>query len=222
MSTSLPSAENRSEEGSKQLVDESSDVEVKLVTGEVMENSFSSQENAPLMKEAAAPSSPTLDKLRCPRGFNSCCTLRAVSNWLMTNLLLVLTDISVVIGAIIGISVREVHMERDSKGYLLMVELLGFPGEVFLRMLKMLILPLIVFSLIAGLGSLETKVAGSLGWKTILYYTCTTFLAVVLGLILVNIIKPGGRAEFFECDNSTVHATGNNLDVVDTILDLIR
>lgn len=196
---------------------ESSDIEVQLVAGEVMEDSFNSLEKSPLMD--AASSSPGTPRGGDPRSF---CTLKAVSKWLRANLLLLLTVVSVVVGAIIGIAVREVNMERTSNGYLLMVELLGFPGEVFLRMLKMLILPLIVFSLIAGLGSLETKVAGSLGWKTVLYYGCTTFLAVVLGLILVNIIKPGGRAQFSECDNSTLHDHGNNLDVMDTILDLIR
>ena len=73
------------------------------------------------------------------------------------------------------------------------VELLSLPGELFLRMLKMLILPLIMFSLMAGLGSLDTKVAGALGWRTVLYYMTTTLIAVVLGLTLVMVIQPGGR-----------------------------
>ena len=73
------------------------------------------------------------------------------------------------------------------------VELLSLPGELFLRMLKMLILPLIMFSLMAGLGSLDTKVAGALGWRTVLYYITTTLIAVVLGLTLVMVIQPGGR-----------------------------
>ena len=75
------------------------------------------------------------------------------------------------------------------------VELLSLPGELFLRMLKMLILPLIMFSLMAGLGSLDTKVAGTLGWRTVLYYMTTTLIAVVLGLTLVMVIQPGGRGK---------------------------
>ena len=39
------------------------------------------------------------------------------------------------------------------------VEIIALPGELFLRMLKMPILPLIIFSLMAGLGSLDTRVA---------------------------------------------------------------
>ncbi len=204
------------------LFAESSDPETRVLAGEDSTLSFntSSMESAPLIVEPASTTAGSFLLARhCPSG---CCTLRTLSKWLLTNLLLILTIASVVVGAIIGISVREVDMERDSKGYYLMVELLGFPGEIFLRMLKMLILPLIVFSLIAGLGSLETKVAGSLGWKTIVYYMSTTVLAVILGLILVNVIRPGGRGVEQDCDNSTHHSVGNNLDLVDSILDLIR
>jgi len=105
------------------------------------------------------------------------------------------------------------HSRQHSRPYIVC--------KAILRMLKMLILPLIVFSLIAGLGSLESKVAGSLGWKTILYYFSTTVMAICLGLILVVSIQPGGRLKLFECSNST-HGNGVQLELVDTILDLIR
>ena len=146
---------------------------------------------------------------------------KAVGKWMLKNLLLILTIVSVIVGFIIGLSVREADWEKTSDEYLLMVTILSFPGEIFLRMLKMLILPLIVFSLIAGLGSLESKVAGSLGWKTVLYYFSTTGMAIVLGLILVVSIHPGGREDLAMCDNST-HPTGLSSELSDTILDLIR
>ena len=198
---------------SSSLLDDCSDHELQIGSGVVMENS--SLEISPLVKQEE-------QKRLCSR---KCCssTGKRVLRWLKKNLLLVLTVISVIVGVIIGLSVRTVDMPRDSNGYRVMVEVLGFPGEIFLRMLKMLILPLIVFSLIAGLGSLEAKVAGSLGWKTVLYYFSTTFLAIVVGLILVSLIKPGGGRDFtMECDNSTRHSMSNNLDTLDSILDLIR
>lgn len=151
-----------------------------------------------------------------------CCSLKSLTNWLLTNLLLILTVASVVVGIIIGLSVREVNMDPHSNGYRVMVQLVGFPGEIFLRMLQMLILPLIVFSLIAGLGSLETKVAGSLGWKTVLYYGTTTLIAVILGLVLVSAIKPGEQHIDLNCDNSTQHDLSQRLDTLDSILDLLR
>lgn len=146
---------------------------------------------------------------------------KTIGRWMLKNLLLILTIVSVIVGIVLGICVREVNLPKGSNEYRLMVELLSFPGEAFLRMLKMLILPLIVFSLIAGLGSLESKVAGSLGWKTVLYYFSTTLMAIVLGLVLVVVIQPGGRVETLECTNST-HGLGNDIELVDTILDLIR
>ena len=142
--------------------------------------------------------------------------------WLKTNLLLILTIASIIMGIIIGVAVREVKYPQHSEEQRVMVVLLSFPGEIFLRMLKMLILPLIVFSLIAGLGSLEAKVAGSLGWKTILYYMSTTMSAVILGLILVVSIKPGGRNITVRCDNATNPNPIEDIKILDSILDLIR
>lgn len=69
-------------------------------------------------------------------------------------------------------------------------------GEVFLRALKMIIIPLILSSIISGvtnIGSAENL--GRLGLKTILYYVMTSLLAIVTGLLLVNLIKPGIGAD---------------------------
>ena len=208
--------EKRGDESSN-LLEDLSDPEIQVVSGEEEGENSSSREVLPLIEQCP----PSYLKRHCSNSC-CCCSFQDFTGWVMTNLLLLLTLVSVIVGTIIGFSVREVNLPQHSNGYRLMVELLSIPGEMFLRMLKMLILPLIVFSLIAGLGSLETKVAGSLGWKTVLYYGTTTFLAVILGLILVNVINPGGRNLILECDNSTHSGTGNELDTLDSILDLIR
>ncbi len=68
-------------------------------------------------------------------------------------------------------------------------------GGLFLGALKMLILPLIASSMIVGVSSLgDVRKLGRLGGFTLLYYLSTTVLAVILGLILVNLIKPGAGA----------------------------
>lgn len=67
-----------------------------------------------------------------------------------------------------------------------------FVGKLFLNALKMLIVPLIVSSIIvgvAGLGGAEGL--GRLGGKTIGYYAMTSLLAIVVGLLAVNLIQPG-------------------------------
>lgn len=132
------------------------------------------------------------------------------------NKLLILTIVSVVMGIILGIAIAEAHPSK------LVQQLVAFPGELFLRALKMLILPLIVFSLIAGLGSLNIKMSGALGLRTILYYTTTTFIAVTLGIILVVSIQPGkGHGTIPKCTNAS-HVSTDPLEIVDSILDLLR
>ena len=69
-------------------------------------------------------------------------------------------------------------------------------GELWIRMLRMLVVPLIVASIIQGVGSLgDIRRLGRLGGVTIVYYLSTTGLAIVLGMILVNVIQPGMGAD---------------------------
>ena len=65
-------------------------------------------------------------------------------------------------------------------------------GKIFLRLIKMLVVPLVFVSLLVGVFSLsDIKKLGRMGGKTLLYYTATTALAILIGLTLANIIKPG-------------------------------
>ncbi len=65
-------------------------------------------------------------------------------------------------------------------------------GEVFLRALGMIIIPLVFASIVTGIANIGTaKNIGRLGFKTLGYYLGTSTLAILTGLILVNIFKPG-------------------------------
>ncbi len=68
-------------------------------------------------------------------------------------------------------------------------------GNVWLRLLKMIVLPLIVTSIVVGVSSLDPERLGRVGLKTFLYYLTTTAIAVVIGLVMVNAIRPGVGAE---------------------------
>jgi len=73
---------------------------------------------------------------------------------------------------------------------------LGDIGDVFLRALNMVIVPLIATSIVAGVAGLGSgRKLGSLGLKTMIYYLVTSLLAILTGLVLVNLIKPGVGAE---------------------------
>jgi proton glutamate symport protein len=72
------------------------------------------------------------------------------------------------------------------------VNYISWMGELFLRGLKMVIVPLIFASIVSGVTSIGTgKSLGRIGMKTLAYYISTSILAILTGLFLVNIIKPG-------------------------------
>ena len=65
-------------------------------------------------------------------------------------------------------------------------------GELFMRALRMIIVPLILTSIISGVANIgNADNLGRLGIKTMLYYMITSALAILVGLFFVNIIKPG-------------------------------
>ena len=69
-------------------------------------------------------------------------------------------------------------------------------GDLFLKLLQMLVVPLIVSSLITGItGMGDLRTLGSLGGRAIAFYLTTSFLAIVTGVIVVNVIRPGDGAE---------------------------
>jgi Na+/H+-dicarboxylate symporter len=65
-------------------------------------------------------------------------------------------------------------------------------GDIFINLLKLIAVPLVLFSIISGVASLgDIKKLGRMGVKTLFTYVLTTMFAVCVGLVLVNIFKPG-------------------------------
>ena len=145
----------------------------------------------------------------------SCCS--AVLRRIRTDLLLVLIVIGVVIGFVIGALVNgPVNKIDDMEEKKTVLMLIGFPGELFMNMLKMLILPLIVASIICALAALDAKATGRVGRRALLYYIFTTILAVILGIVLVISIRPGNTDVVKEKKDTAPYRT------LDAMLDLIR
>ncbi|XP_046361671.2 excitatory amino acid transporter 1-like [Haliotis rufescens] len=133
---------------------------------------------------------------------------------LMDNLLVILLILAVAIGIGMGFALRLVWSPDDKRK----IFYLAFPGQLLLNMLKCLILPLVVSSLITGLAALDKSVTGKLGGAAVLYYLTTTLLAVVLGIILVLSIQPGFKG------GNTIERTGKAKlsQPIESLLDLIR
>ncbi|XP_074053558.1 excitatory amino acid transporter 3 isoform X2 [Macrotis lagotis] len=134
--------------------------------------------------------------------------------FLKNNWLLLSTVLAVVLGIAVGVLVREYsNLSNLDKFYF------AFPGEILMRMLKLIILPLIISSMITGVAALDSNVSGKIGLRAVVYYFCTTVIAVILGIILVVSIKPGmsQRPDEFDRVGSTPEVS-----TVDAMLDLIR
>ena len=65
-------------------------------------------------------------------------------------------------------------------------------GTIFIRLLKLIAVPLVLFSIISGItGLTDISKLGRVGAKTLFIYLCTTVFAISIGLLMVNMIKPG-------------------------------
>lgn len=71
------------------------------------------------------------------------------------------------------------------------LSMLVFTGTLFLNALKMLIVPLVMASIITGMMSLAGDTLGRLGSKTVFYYALSSLVAILIGLLFVNLMQPG-------------------------------
>ncbi|KAG8125943.1 hypothetical protein E2320_021115 [Naja naja] len=133
---------------------------------------------------------------------------------LRKNLLLSLTVFGVIMGALCGMLLRMAAPINPD-----VVMLIAFPGDILMRMLKMLILPLIISSLITGLSGLDAKASGRLGTRAMVYYMSTTIIAAILGVILVIAIHPGNPKLKKQLGEGKKNDEVSSLDA---FLDLIR
>jgi proton glutamate symport protein len=69
-------------------------------------------------------------------------------------------------------------------------------GTAFIRLITMIVIPLVVASLMVGTASLgDLAKLGRIGGKTVVFYLCTTAVAVTIGLVISNLVRPGARID---------------------------
>lgn len=109
--------------------------------------------------------------------------------------------ISIVLGVACGLLTQSIFQEESreelSGGANFLLQFITFLKDFFLRMLRMIIVPLIFFSIVSGVLSIgEGGGLGRIGFKTVCYYLSTSLLAILTGLVIVNIVRPGVGAAF--------------------------
>ena len=95
-------------------------------------------------------------------------------------------------------------------------------GDIFINILKLIAVPLVLFSIISGVSSLgDPAKLGRLGIKTVLTYLLTTMAAVIVGLVLVNLFEPGARVSTDLLESNRIRyelwRDANGIQVLDKI-----
>jgi len=99
---------------------------------------------------------------------------------------------------------------------------IAFIGTMFLNALRMLIIPLVVAAVISGVASLgDVRKFGKLGVGTVGYYLCTSVVAGVIGLTLVNLIEPGVGVDLAGDDEAAASASAEDAGFRDMLLKLV-
>ncbi len=94
-------------------------------------------------------------------------------------------------------------------------------GNGFIRLMKMLVVPLVFCSLVCGASAIgDTKSLGKVGGKTILFYLCTTALAVTVAISVATLIRPGIGLNMASIQKGEAVAA-ESTSAVDTILNII-
>ncbi len=96
-------------------------------------------------------------------------------------------------------------------------------GDIFLRGLRMIVIPLVFSSIALGVAGMGNSAAlGRIAGKTIAYYVITTLIAATIGLLLVNIVKPGVGASLNLSESVTdIAAASGNVSFADQIVGIV-
>lgn len=135
----------------------------------------------------------------------------SLSNWIL---------IGMILGFIVGLILNFFVTDPFIKDIILIDNVFYLGGNVFIKLMKMLVVPLVFCSIVVGAASIsDIRKIGTIGGRTILIYLLTTALAVTIALALGAIIQPGvglNMSASADVANVTVNQT-----VTDTILNMV-
>ena len=135
----------------------------------------------------------------------------------------------ILIGLVLGIAIGAVLNHFSAEKAWWISNVLQPAGDIFIRLIKMIVIPIVISSLIVGIAGVgDAKKLGRIGVKTILYFEIVTTIAIVVGLLLANLFHPGAGIDMSTLgtvDISKYQATAAEVQhehaFIETILNLI-
>ncbi|AOZ51893.1 dicarboxylate/amino acid:cation symporter [Chromobacterium vaccinii] len=99
--------------------------------------------------------------------------------------------VGMLLGILVGYLFRQ-HAGDDAAAIKSFVDGMSILTDIFLRLIKMIIAPLVISTLVVGIAKMgDAKSVGRIGGKTMGWFICASLASLTLGLIMVNILKPG-------------------------------
>lgn len=133
--------------------------------------------------------------------------------------------IALISGAIVGVIINSFFANVTGLQNVLVDGVFYIVGQGFISLMKMLVVPLVFCSIVCGAASIgDTKTLGSVGVRTIVFYICTTMLAVAVALGVASLINPGLGLDMSAVESvstSVDGSTSTNVSLVETILNII-
>lgn len=131
--------------------------------------------------------------------------------------------LGLILGAALGFVLNYLVPDGYVRDKVLINGVLYVVGQGFIRLMQMLVVPLVFFSLICGSMSIgDTKKLGKVGVRALIFYVCTTALAISVALLIGNIINPGKGFNMSAAEEvSEVTDTIAKTSITDTILNII-
>jgi Na+/H+-dicarboxylate symporter len=98
----------------------------------------------------------------------------------------------------------------------------GWLGTLFMRLLRMIIVPLILTSIVSGVASIGGgRALGRMFSKTLAYYALSSMLAILTGLFIVNLIRPGAGADFGTMEGAEIPELETPSSPIQLLLDIV-
>ena len=92
-------------------------------------------------------------------------------------------------------------------------------GDIFVNLLKFIVVPVVLFSMIDGILSMDDmKKVGAVGWKTVAFFLCTTAIACVIGLVMANIFNGAGLFPTLALEEGAVWEKATSAKFMDTLV----